>query len=185
MEVANLLAETVREVMLTNGKAQVYSRLASSDRDKDGKKNDDYYGVLYGAHQVGTAGIILEHSFHTNARAATWLLDESNLKLLAEAKANAIAGWFGLDGSNDGTEEAPSEPAATEVTVLQKGMKGAKVKAMQILLIGHGYSCGNAGADGDFGSNTEKALKAYQKDNSLDPDGVCGPKSLAALLGYV
>lgn len=105
-QVAALLAETVQKIMQTNGKAQTYSKKSSGDRDGDGKKNDDYYGVLYGCHQVGTAGIILEHSFHTNTRAAKWLLDKSNLQELAKAEAAAIAYWFGMDEE----DAAPTKP---------------------------------------------------------------------------
>lgn len=70
-----------------------------------------------------------------------------------------------------------------EIKVLKKGSKGNEVKALQTLLIGYGYSCGSSGADGDFGSNTDKALRAYQKANGLSVDGCCGPKSWAKLLG--
>lgn len=93
-ELAILLSEAVENVMQTKGRAQQYSKRSGNDRDGDGLKNDDYYGVLYGAHQVGTAGVILEHSFHTNTRAAKWLLVDANLKKLAEAEAAVIAAYF-------------------------------------------------------------------------------------------
>lgn len=37
-------------------------------------------------------------------------------------------------------------------------------------------------ADGQFGSGTESALKAWQKSHGLVADGVCGPKTWTALL---
>lgn len=95
-ELAGLLAEVVAETMQTDDKAQIYSKRSGNDRDGDGLKNDDYYGVLFGAHQVGTAGVILEHSFHTNTRAAKWLLEDSNLAKLAKAEAKVIAEYFGM-----------------------------------------------------------------------------------------
>lgn len=101
--IAELLAATVQSTMQTTGKAKTYSKLSSTDRNGDGKKNDDYYGVLYGAHQVGTPAIILEHSFHTNERAAKWLLSDSNLRLLAKAEAKTIAEWFGIVRTEDTT----------------------------------------------------------------------------------
>ena len=52
---------------------------------------------------------------------------------------------------------------------------------MQTMLIACGYSCGSTGADGDFGKNTEAALRAFQKDNGLTVDGIYGPVSKAAL----
>lgn len=66
---------------------------------------------------------------------------------------------------------------------LKKGAKGDTVKALQALLIGYGYSVGKAGVDGDFGANTYKAVKAYQKANSLVVDGCVGPATWGKLLG--
>lgn len=56
---------------------------------------------------------------------------------------------------------------------------GKEVKTMQENLIKLGYSCGSTGADGDFGSNTEKAVKEFQKANGLVVDGKYGEKSKA------
>lgn len=60
---------------------------------------------------------------------------------------------------------------------LEKGDSGAAVKTMQLMLIECGYSCGAAGADGEFGSGTDSALRKFQKDNSLAVDGQYGPAS--------
>ena len=70
-----------------------------------------------------------------------------------------------------------------EMRYLKKGCKGEDVRALQILLIGRGYSCGNAGADGDFGSETDSAIRKYQKANSLDVDGIVGKATMSSLLG--
>ncbi len=75
------------------------------------------------------------------------------------------------------------EVCKVNLKMLKKGDKGADVKALQTLLIGYGYSCGSYGADGDFGSATDKAVKAYQKDNGLDVDGIVGPATWSKLLG--
>lgn len=64
---------------------------------------------------------------------------------------------------------------------LMKGDKGEAIKNMQTMLIACGYSCGTYGADGDFGDETEAALKKFQKAAKLDVDGLYGPKSKAAL----
>lgn len=93
---AKLLAPVIAATMGTRQPGQAKSRLASGDKNKDGVKNDNYYGVLNGARQAGTPGLILEHSFHTNTRATQWLLDESNLEKLAQAEARVIAAFFGL-----------------------------------------------------------------------------------------
>lgn len=64
---------------------------------------------------------------------------------------------------------------------LSKGSTSDAVKQMQNMLIKCGYSCGNAGADGDFGKDTEAALKKFQKVNGLVVDGIYGSKSKAKL----
>ena len=79
--------------------------------------------------------------------------------------------------------EQKQEVCKVEVKVLRKGAKGQQVKAMQTLLIGYGYFCGDAGADGVFGMDTYRALTKYQSRNSLDADGVCGPLTWSKLLG--
>ena len=68
------------------------------------------------------------------------------------------------------------------LNVLRKGDEGKEVKALQILLIGYGYKCGSAGADGDFGSGTLAAVKKYQKAKGLTADGIVGAKTWTSLL---
>lgn len=70
-----------------------------------------------------------------------------------------------------------------EMKNLRKGNRGEAVRALQILLMGRGYSVGNSGADGIFGNDTENALRAYQKDKLLEVDGIAGRQSYSALLG--
>lgn len=74
-------------------------------------------------------------------------------------------------------------PANANLPELSKGSSGDSVKALQILLIGYGFSCGECGADGDFGSATRVAVVAFQLKNGLDADGIVGPKTWAKLLG--
>lgn len=70
-----------------------------------------------------------------------------------------------------------------EMRNLKKGHTGDDVKALQILLIGNGYSCGSTGADGNFGSNTETAVKKYQTAKGLTVDGIAGKNTMGKLLG--
>ena len=66
---------------------------------------------------------------------------------------------------------------------LRRGDRGDSVRAMQGILIAWGCGCGPDGADGDFGANTEAALRCFQSEKGLDADGICGPQSWRALLG--
>ena len=72
-----------------------------------------------------------------------------------------------------------------EVKNLAKGNSGAEVKLLQRLLIGHGYSVGNSGADGEFGSNTETAVKKFQKNKNIKVNypGTVGAKTWSKLIG--
>ncbi|MBQ8165305.1 MAG: peptidoglycan-binding protein [Clostridia bacterium] len=58
-----------------------------------------------------------------------------------------------------------------------------QVKAMQQLLIANGFPCGPAGADGNFGTTTEEAVKAFQRSLGKPDSGVCGIGTWSALLG--
>lgn len=70
-----------------------------------------------------------------------------------------------------------------ELNVLRKGSKGDQVKALQLLLIGNGFSCGSTGADGDFGAKTEAAVKSFQAKKKLTVDGIVGSATWGKLLG--
>ena len=78
-------------------------------------------------------------------------------------------------------EEPGKEEPVDDRPTLRKGNKGPYVTAVQTMLKNKGYDLGKWGVDGDFGSATEKAVKEFQADHGLDPDGVVGPKTYAAL----
>ena len=98
--VAERLGLCVMNIMELSG-FQIYPRKASYDRDGNGKLDDEYYGVLYGARKVGTPGIIVEHGFHTNTKCAKWLSDNANLEKLAKSEAKTIADFFGIKKMSD------------------------------------------------------------------------------------
>ena len=65
--------------------------------------------------------------------------------------------------------------------LLKRGSRGELVKALQTRLNEQGYGAGNA--DGIFGSNTEKAVKALQGAAGLTVDGKVGKNTWTALVG--
>ena len=81
------------------------------------------------------------------------------------------------------TPEPEPEPVPEKKPTLRKGDKGKWVTYAQTELINKGYSCGKTGADGDFGKNTEAAVKAFQKDHGLKVDGIIGEDTWNALDG--
>ena len=170
-KIGTLLSECVREVMQTAQPADHWSQKGN---------NGDYYGVLRGATAAGTVGCIIEHSFHTQTRATKWLLQDANLRKLAIAEAKVINDYLAGVDSKTGTAGSAD---GTTAMLLKKGSTGDAVKTMQEMLITCGYSCGSAGADGDFGQATELALMAMQIDfmGEDEADGIYGPKSREAL----
>ncbi len=81
---------------------------------------------------------------------------------------------------------APTTGVVTDQTIqlatsntLRRGDVSASVKAMQQRLISLGYLSGDA--DGKFGALTYKALKAFQKANDLEADGIAGKITLSVL----
>lgn len=98
--------------------------------------------------------------------------------------------YYGLlkDVSYDGSASTPVPvpvPSApvneTKLPTLKKGSKGEYVTLLQTKLKNKGYDLGSYGVDGDFGTATEKAVKAFQKDNGLTADGIVGEKTWKAL----
>lgn len=69
--------------------------------------------------------------------------------------------------------------------LIKRGMSGEDVRKVQEMLIDIGYSCGRYGADGDFGSATLEAVRAFQHDAGLDVDGIVGKNTLKALLDKI
>lgn len=66
--------------------------------------------------------------------------------------------------------------------LLKVGAEGEDVRLLQKYLLKLGYSVGAAGTDGEFGSKTADAVKAFQADKGLDDDGEYGELTHAALM---
>ena len=80
------------------------------------------------------------------------------------------------DGPEAWDDPQPSYCSAS-LPILEQGMTGQAVKAMQLLLIDYGYNLGPDGADGDFGPRTATALQSFQRAYGMSADAICGKKS--------
>ena len=91
----------------------------------------------------------------------------------------------GTPGSGNPGACASSLPVdADYVPIREKlalGARGPQVTSLQYLLQQHCYD--DVEADGDFGPKTEEAVRAFQRNNKLDVDGIVGPATLDALTG--
>lgn len=116
---------------------------------------------------------------------------------VVESKITRWNEWAELTGTAYAVD-APDSPADTPVTpaptenpadagdgaspllVLRNGSRGTQVKVLQYLLIDAGFDCDKV--DGIVGKNTVAAVKAFQKANGLNADGIVGAKTWAKLL---
>ena len=76
----------------------------------------------------------------------------------------------------------PQTEYALGSRLLKKDTEGSDVKQLQEYLLQLGYNLPKYGADGDFGSETEAAVRTFQKAEGLEVDGKYGEKSHAALM---
>lgn len=94
--------------------------------------------------------------------------------------------WGELKGV-DFSENIPDDTSSDSQSVktiyatIRKGSKGSLVKELQTDLKALGYDIGKYGVDGDFGSATESAVKAFQKAHGLKQDGIVGEKTWGAI----
>lgn len=61
----------------------------------------------------------------------------------------------------------------------KRGSRGTEVRNIQSRLSKWGYNPGTV--DGIYGAKTEAAVKRFQRNNGLTPDGVAGPATLAKI----
>ncbi|AKT36385.1 peptidoglycan-binding protein [Chondromyces crocatus] len=67
------------------------------------------------------------------------------------------------------------------MTSLKQGARGPEVAELQRQLNQHLPASQRIPVDGDFGPRTATAVREFQRAQGLDPDGVVGPKTRAAL----
>ena len=75
-------------------------------------------------------------------------------------------------------DDSPKNPYKISKRIVQMGNKGESVKWLQWELNRHGA---NLKVDGIFGNQTKLSVLLFQKQNGLPPDGIVGPKTIAAL----
>lgn len=109
-----------------------------------------------------------------------------NVNTIAEAIAKAVLETSGISTNKATPVPAVGNEKAVEyemnVRTLKNGMCGADVKALQILLVGNGFSVGSAGTDGKFGGGTQSAVTAYQRYKGLTADGIAGKNTWNSII---
>ena len=139
---------------------------------------------LYELKKTNAVAFYEEHAFHDNMEDSTWF--HTHMKEIAESAAKGLCEYFGIPYVEPVPVPAPVDQDVVipiQVRMLRRGMKGADVKTLQAALITYGFSCGTAGADGDFGNATAAALRKFQTKYGLGADGIAGNATWSKLLG--
>ena len=67
-----------------------------------------------------------------------------------------------------------SDGVSISFPTIRKSDTGTAVKVLQLALVAYEYNIGKYGADGEFGSDTESAVKRFQKNSGIEVDGIVG-----------
>jgi putative chitinase len=131
----------------------------------------------------------------TNGLSARILASERWLEVITPKLIEDFrSGRIELDAVVVGNEHEPSHlrplternphPIENPHQVIHPGDHNPQVQSLQQLLSRLGYRDPNGhplAADGDFGRNTEHAVRAFQRDHGLQVDGVAGPATFAVV----
>lgn len=98
------------------------------------------------------------------------------------AAANTTAASATLSPVTSDRRDSPAtlQPTTVDLPVLRVGTRGPAVTRLQERLRTIGFF--NGTVDGIFGSETQTAVKAAQRNFRLEPDGIVGPATWSALL---
>lgn len=160
-----------------------------------GKANYSAFSKDMGIDAIGNPDLVSD-DMQVALMSAIWFWNKNGLNKFADAgdiktmTKRINGGYIGLEdrihhykqamemlGAEPGEhahEDEHEDLDVEDIGVLKRGMKGEGVKIMQEAL--------GIAADGDFGPGTERALKAWQRENGLIADGIAGPATLGKLL---
>lgn len=156
-----------------------------SDSTPEKYRHDGYGDAIH----IGIVTNKDKGAIHSSKSRGEVCQSEFHGKTIKNGGWNRVGLWdkvnYGLEPIVDDSQ-IPSEndgfPADTGWhPTIRRGDKGEEVTLLQTYLYRLGYDIGSWGIDGDFGKDTEKAVKEFQSDHRLTVDGVCGPMTWDAL----
>lgn len=194
-------AQQIHSWHLANGWAGIgYHFFVRKDGSIYRGRPEDVLGAHAGSNNYDSIGVCFEGNFmseqmpavqrQAGAELVAYLKQKygiSKVQKHSDVNATGCPGThFPFDAIAYGGEPESDVQAVElnmKVRMLRRGMQGADVKTLQAALIAYGYSCGAAGADGDFGGGTEAALRKFQTKYGLGADGIAGRGTWGKLLG--
>lgn len=144
-----------------------------------GIKADDFYtgNEVEALRETGAFNILTDDDYTTKSS----YLKRGDI-LVTKTKGHTVVVLS--NGSKVKTDSNTSVNEDINNDSLRRGSKGSKVEELQTALKKLDYKDANGNTldiDGSFGSKTEYAVKAFQKDHNLVVDGIFGPITKAAL----
>lgn len=133
--------------------------------------SEDYYTVIDVAQDGGVPHVLLiESAFHSNPDEERLLLQDENLRKIAQAQAKVICEFFGVDVDKK-VQPAPQT---------QPEQRDEKVRELQHIL-NMFHITDNRGRilveDGLYGPATTSAVKKFQSIAGIQVDGSAGPQT--------
>lgn len=165
-ELGQLIATKVSDVMGTNQKGATAQRKGTGDWDRNGVVDDEWYSVLFASRFVGTPGILMEHSFHTNYKATLWLYNNDNLRILAKEEAAVIYDYF-----------SKIKPQETTEIILGDVNSDGIINSSDASCILEEYSILSTGGKQTFSSRIKKA-------SDINSDGIIDSSDASAILEF-
>ncbi len=103
-----------------------------------------------------------------------------NTEAEAKARGNRAVEIYKECSGTEPVKDADKAETFWPPRMVDKGMRGADIYVLQAVLVARGYSVPSV--SGVFDDSTDKAVRKYQKDNSLVVDGVVGNNTWTSLL---
>lgn len=122
--------------------------------------------------------------------AGDWLVVEARGVMYGVVTTRLSArGWnrWGLMDKyfNYAASSAEAPAPLPGMRLLKRGCTGEDVRSLQTSLLELGYDLPKYGADGQYGQETESAVRQLQRASGVKVDGVYGEESHAALMGML
>lgn len=155
-----------KEYGLTVGQTPKLGAIAVWAKGKVGNGSDGA-GHVAVVEEIRSDGSIITSESGWSASKAFWTTHRKNDGNWEQSTAYRFLGFI----------YRPSDGQTSRA--LKKGDSGADVLHLQTALADLGYYAGDQ--DGHFGKQTLGAVLAFQFEHELEADGICGPKTRAAL----
>ncbi|RAY13468.1 hypothetical protein DPM19_20645 [Actinomadura craniellae] len=100
-------------------------------------------------------------------------------RCLRRVRAADVIVGYGRPAYSGASSDVVSAPSGSPL--LRRGAGGDRVFQLQRALLKAGEKLPTFGADGDFGAETEAAVKSFQRKAGITADGIYGPQTAAKL----